>query len=373
MSILTNLLEAIVGSTPTPNNSSNDSLVPQRLKDPKDYSKKSIISSDNPIRKKFEIQSEGFSLPKELAFPLVEKVITKTKEILEKNPDLKPEEKLMTVRKILVNEGVTFNSNTASVYTESVSYTLGRRFTLDCDTGTDILMAVAHEFKWPLSSTVMRSIYMPHHMAAIWDDGKNFFYFDINMGGEVYYTNQFYINDYNIHPEPVKNGVYLSKFGLECELANSYMVRGVAVHYANGQIQSTLKDLNTATSLCPNFVVAHEKIAIIQYLNNNLEEAKKAWAEAVNLDPDTVISRLSEAANALENKNYEGAHVLSKMLLDLHSDKINMPSFEMQMDYSELLTLATEIYSATDPESVAKYVAYTKNPIRYAIKAILGL
>ncbi len=271
------------------------------------------ISQDNPINQVLDIElglslDESFSVElknmrlKGLSKTDVENIrkelndiLSEVKKELNNGPDRTPQERLKLIYDVILKRGFA--------WADSNLLTMGlMERQLDCDTSAFIVMAVVHEFGWPV-----RLIEVPGHAFVRWDDGITVFNMDLGkIFPDDFYKKEFQVAyDFFAGSYDMISLAYFNRGGAKMELgrnegavkdydeaiesnpnsADAYYNRGIAKGEL-GRYEEAIRDYNRAIKLNPKQVKAYNNRGTALEALGRHEEAVRSYSRAIMMDPN---------------------------------------------------------------------------------------
>ena len=257
------------------------------------YSHGQVLSPDNPIHNLLLIESEV--VPPHLVKAAYQKVMQILSIVrLRSLPKMNPESKLKTVYNAAEAVGIVLKEQDDDLFTHNINEGRG---VLDCDTSSFVVLAITHEFNWPVYL-----VGAPEHMFIRWDDGK----YTLNMDAGKVYSDQYYKRSYNIPSKSIENGVYLKNLNSDEALAQYLTNRGVAKKKL-GNLEGAVADYTEAIKLDPNHPEAYNNRGYAKFKLGDLRGAIADYTEAIKLNPNDPDAYYNRGVAKYELGNLEGA------------------------------------------------------------------
>ncbi len=258
---------------------------------------RSKFSPDNPLHEHARMERRLLSAEKiKKGYALLEEILLKVKDELASNPNLSPQEKVKLVYTVMQDVGITFRDQENSLFFENLADE-----SVDCDSSSFILMAVAHELNWPL-----HLVDVTGHAFVRWQGEKEAFNIDV---GEIY-PDEYYMNGYPISREEIIEGsnyfpivhcnlgILLKKLGRDKEAEVEYRT-AIALDPKNcdahnnlgilleklGRDKEAEVEYRTAIALDPKYADAYNNLGILLEKLGRDEEAEAEFRKAIALDP----------------------------------------------------------------------------------------
>ena len=231
----------------------------------------SVFKPDNPIHDLLSIESELVSpLDVSKAYEKVEEIFRIVKMRLA-GEELKPEDQLRIVYDSMKEVGIEFKNQDDITFIGTLN-----KNALDCDTSSFVVLAVSHELNWPV-----HLVGVPKHAFVRWDDGKSK-KFNIDFGET--YSDESYLEEFNISPDAIDRGVYMENKGYDDILSLFYNNRG-KTKTELGRYEESIRDFDKAIELNPNFAVAYYTRGLAKRNLGRFDAADEDINKAVELDP----------------------------------------------------------------------------------------
>ncbi|MDD4179813.1 MAG: tetratricopeptide repeat protein, partial [Candidatus Margulisbacteria bacterium] len=195
------------------------------------------FSPNNIIHQVLSIESEMHSEADiKRAYEILGAVLTQVKQ--EINNDLTDQEKVQLVYAILRRQAFTFEAQSEPLFTNNLL-----RRSVDCDSSSLIVLAIAQELDWPVSL-----VYVPLHVFVRWQGHyyasftwrQNTSSFNVdygNINSDEYYRQEFSWDGSILDQAGVVTLIYQNRGYLKCKL---------------GMYREAIADLNEAVRLAPN-------------------------------------------------------------------------------------------------------------------------
>jgi len=272
----------------------------------------SVFSRDNPIHDFLGIESEmGNAQVIRNAYRTVGELLAKVKKSLPSSSYPKTAEKAQACLKAVYGAIKAAGIKAGSEDGVPFFHRGIADKVLDCDTSTMVVLAIAHEMKWPVYP-----VKVPGHVFARWDDGAGT---RLNIDyGKIHDDDHYMTWPRNISKESVGKGVYLKnltrgemqaiiyttranakgKLGrhkeaiadydtaieLDPKYASAYCNRGIA-RGKLGRHKEAIADYDTAIGLDPKYASAYYGRAFAERALNRIGEAIADYDKAIELDP----------------------------------------------------------------------------------------
>ena len=262
----------------------------------------SVLSPDNPIHELIYLESKLRPASEvQDAYQLLGRVLADTNRLLEEKEqegELSPFWKMMQVY-LALDQYVDFESRFSLLGSALFLGDIASGV-LDCNTGTYVLLAIAYEKGWPVCS-----VYAPEHEFARWDDGNgNRVNFEMRDGNA--FTDESYIQKFNISCTSVESGVYMSNL-TPAQMRSEFIYYIGAELFERERYNEALPYIDRAIELDPRNVVAVLGRGILYWKLNRLEEAVSNLSHAIELDPQMEYAYRIRASAKLLLEDYEGA------------------------------------------------------------------
>lgn len=236
------------------------------------------LKTDNPIHECLSIESE-LATPQEVkeVYAFVEAVLKRVRSLLNDGRQRSNQEKLKLIYDVMKELGVRFIAQENSLLTANV-----RDKTLDCDTSSFVVKAIAHEMGWPVYL-----VQVPGHVFVRWEEmgGEKF-----NMDYGKVYKDELYVQRKGLSQASIDLGVYLSSRSSQELKAIFFTNRGISK--ANrGRYEEAIRDYDEAIRLDPKSVLAcYDRGHCKEKLGRN-EEAVRDYETALRMDPNFAIAK----------------------------------------------------------------------------------
>lgn len=189
--------------------------------------------------------------------------------------ELSPQEKLGFVYDAMEEAGLSFEDQMDSSLVGNI-----RNGTLDCDTSSFLVLAIAHEMGWPVYL-----VELSDHSFVRWDDGE---YTRFNMDMGYIRDDELYISKFSISQKAIESRVYMKNLDYRETLASMYENRG-ANEYLAGIHQAAIEDQSIAILLNPNHATAYNNRGLAYSKLWKHEEALEDINRAIELDPGNAV------------------------------------------------------------------------------------
>lgn len=262
----------------------------------------SVLSPDNPVHELIYLESKF--LPATMvqgAYEFLGRVLAETNRLLEEKEqdgELDPYWKMMQIY-LALTPSVTIETQYSLLRNIFFLSNISDR-SMDCNTSTYVLFAVAHEKVWPVYA-----VHAPFHTFARWDDGNGETYnFDIlNEGGK---TDEYYIRQYHIDPVSVESGAYMVNLTAS-ELRGAFFADVGESLLGMRKFEDALEYCDRAIELDGENVNAYGNRAKAYWNLNRLEEANAGFGRVIELDPQMDKAYFFRARIRLQLGQYEEA------------------------------------------------------------------
>jgi len=252
------------------------------------------LSSDNPINELIEIESKVHPELELQTRDYLNRVIYEVATVW--TPEMSPQKCLEMAFTIMTSTRINKQRiQTFAQGDDSLLCTNLARNVLDCDTGSFVILAVAHELGWPVSLVMA-----PKHAFITWENEG---YFDQNH----YYSEPLtsYQNATDIAPEAIAQGVYLRSLTTD-ELRGLYYNNRATYYLKRSHSQTALTekeandrdfeaDIQRAIALFPKLEIAHHNFGVSAFRKGDIKTACREITMALELDPS------DESALSLRN------------------------------------------------------------------------
>jgi len=233
------------------------------------------------------------------AYEKLADILSKVKERLAKSDNLTPQERLKIVYDVMRSMGIRLKQQDSELFIENL-----KTNTLDCDTSSLVVLAVAHEMGWPVYLVTA-----PRHAFVRWDDrtGTRF-----NMDNGETHPDSFYITKYNILDVSLKKGCYLINSDDKKYLSFFLTNRGYA-KFGLGDYRGAIKDCDEALRLNPNYPDAYNNRGAAKSELGDYKGAIKDHDEALRLNPNDPADYNNRSNAKKKLGDYKGADEDFKM------------------------------------------------------------
>jgi tetratricopeptide (TPR) repeat protein len=234
--------------------------------------RRSGLSPDNIIHEVIAIESR-VSTPQQilLTYARLTGVLTKLKMSLTEG--LTPQQKLGLAYTTLREEGMRFAEQKDQTFTGCLA-----EGNLDCDASSLLVLAVAHEMRWPV---IMQAV--PEHNFVRWEAGTESF----NMDMGINRTDDFYLKETGIEAiRPLKARAQI--------LAHAHGTCAYKCQQA-GQHEEAIRVLDAAIKLDANASFLYHLRGRSKHNLRRLEEAISDFNEAIRLNPKDKAALLSRS------------------------------------------------------------------------------
>jgi len=169
--------------------------------------------------------------------------------------------------------GIVFANHENDLFIQDVTDRL-----FDCDTASDVLLAIAHELNIPASM-----VYAPEHFFIRYiDDGVRL---NVDIGGASH-TDLDYAIALNISPQSIAEGIYLDELSYDELLALYY--RNVAITYRkNKNDVEALRYYNISAGFNENDPATYNNRGIVKEHLDDYKGALEDFNRALVLDPNS--------------------------------------------------------------------------------------
>lgn len=231
------------------------------------------ISDDNIINHLMFVESQMCKKEDvQEAYDKIDEILTKASIKTHKEKYLN--EVLASVYDLLKNDlSFTFKDSAGPLLINSLLKGKGE---LNCTTYIFLLLAMGHEFKWPLYA-----VPVPGHIFIRWDDGGNIFNFD-DKGD--FPPNEYYKKWCNINDKTIKNGIYLRSLNQKETIGLFYDNRGRA-NLKLGKYENAINDFTIMIDIYPK-PDAYCNRGVAKDALSKHKEAVEDYTEANRLDPN---------------------------------------------------------------------------------------
>lgn len=220
--------------------------------------------------------------------------------------------------------GIHYREKVGSLLSESLS---GKYY--DCDTGTLVMLAVAHELNWPLYAVRVRD-----HLCVRWNDKSVRLNYDINDGVEV--SDALYIQYHVLHPESVINGVFLKELDRQQLLSQFYYMRG-NFKFAQDDYEGSMQDFSMALGFDPRHSEAYVNRGTVKLRQDEYQGAIVDYAKGIELDPCDAM--------AYFNRGLARLAVFSLKMDALSDEAFEIMRQAIAEDFREAVLLEPELYN----------------------------
>ncbi len=180
--------------------------------------------------------------------------------------------KLSAIYDILRDLKYTFDSTGKALL---LSTTLART-KIDCDTSAFIVLAVAHEMKWPI-----KLVLIPRHAFLRWDDGKGT-KFNFDQGNVE--SDAYYMKKYKIDPVAVKRGAHMKSLDRD-ELIGMVYINVATAYFEAKDRAKALAAAAQTMKLYPKGAVGYYYTASALASMGKLTEALPYIKKALHQNP----------------------------------------------------------------------------------------
>ncbi len=245
------------------------------------YSTGDTFRPDNIIHDLFAIESELTATDEiENAYEKAAWIRNRVVERLS-GASIAPMERMKLVYKVIAEAGLNLDDQSGDGLARSIAK--GR---LDCDTSGFIILAMAHEFGWPVYA-----VSGPQHFFLRWDDGAGE-RFNIDYGES--YSDAFYTAYLNIDSKSVAKGVFLRNLGYDDLLSLFYQSRGVRKK-DSGRLLDAIADFDASIFLNKRYAMAFSSRGSAYKDLGQYEEAIADLNRALALNPNDADNYLARA------------------------------------------------------------------------------
>jgi len=240
------------------------------------------FKKDNPIHELLSIESE-LATPQEVkeTYAFVESVLKLVRLHLNDGRQRSNQEKLKLVYDVMKELGVRFFDQKNPLLTANV-----REKTLDCDTSSFVVKAIAHEMGWPVYL-----VRVPEHAFVRWEEmgGERF-----NMDEGEVLKDAYYVMWLGLSQASIDSGVYLSSQSPQ-ELRSQFFInRGISK--ANlGYNEEAIQDYDIAIGLDPKFANVYNNRGVSKANLGHDEEAIQDYEASLRIDPSCSVAKYNLA------------------------------------------------------------------------------
>lgn len=254
------------------------------------------FSADNPIHELILDESQTFHLDISkirLAYEKLNDILLYAEQ--HDSDDLTPIDRMKLVRAAILENGLRITETRTPLFIDNIT-----DGTVDCDTSTDILIAVARKVGWPVHAVIG-----PAHMFARWtDEGSGpAVNYDVSWGTSL--PDALYQVILSVDPSSVSQGVYLNSLsdsGWEASFLTTIahsLARGDYNRYEDA-IDISLE----AVALDQVAVNAYGGLGAIYAVTGRTELAIQNYEHAIFLDPNISCAYAGLAAIYASEGNY---------------------------------------------------------------------
>jgi tetratricopeptide (TPR) repeat protein len=260
------------------------------------------LSQDNPILEHLKIESD--LVPPEdadRARKIVADIADETRSRLTRKglvrrvvglESLSEQEKLRTVYEVMHDRGLRYKE-----MDRLIPGLLSSR--LDCDTSSLVVLAVAHEMKWPVYG-----VRAPDHFFVRWEDGRGT-RFNMDFGESK--SDEDYQKDLSISEESIRRGVYLTNLSVRQMTGHAWRLHCTGKSDEGTNVDA-LASCDKAVDMDPTNIVAYAARAwpLRRLQMPSLAEADKE--KILELDPNDFSSAMNQGVRLLKQGKYEEAY-----------------------------------------------------------------
>jgi len=193
--------------------------------------------------------------------------------------------KLLAMRTAMVKSGITLKN----FYYKKPLF-IGNMVdgVLDCNTSSYVILAEAHEKRWPLFG-----VQAPQHFFLRWHDKSSRVRFNMDtVAKERFPTDLKYKKILNIHPRAVSAGVYLRNLTPTTFIADVYQNRSLALAQS-GKYREGIRDFTITIGLNKKSEIAYYNRGVVYTKLGELSKALKDFTEAVRLNPGNTVAHFN--------------------------------------------------------------------------------
>ncbi|MFH1874052.1 MAG: tetratricopeptide repeat protein [Pseudomonadota bacterium] len=231
------------------------------------------FSLGNPIHDILAIEyASGEATPEQLnhAYQTLARVLQAARRRIDGN-NLSPQNRLKAIYDVITEVGLSYHGDANNgLLIQNI-----RQGTLDCDTSSFIVLALAREYNWPV-----HLVHVPEHIFVRWDDGHGIRF---NIDRQEIHSDQYYIEEFEINRQAINNRAYLQNYTYANLLGLVYQ------NAANETQDPSLGNefLRQAIALNPHCPTVHSDLALrLGGTSEALEQARIA----TNLDPEEPLA-----------------------------------------------------------------------------------
>lgn len=224
-----------------------------------------------------DIESEAFPVPKE-AYQMLDDMLRKAETEVRRG-GVSSQSILSSISDLLKSKGFEYKSN------EKFGQALSER-QIDCKHSSLLYYSIGEQLGLPL-----HIVLCPDHAFVRWDDEHSKLNWETSIVWEAPIANReksddFYIIGSKIHPDSVRDGVYLKNVTKSQALGLfGFGHRGIR-KLGLGNYDDALIDLDHAISLHPYCPIIYTNSGLAKYSIGNLTSAKSDYEKAISLDPN---------------------------------------------------------------------------------------
>jgi len=235
------------------------------------YSAGTAFKPDNPIHDLLVIEADlASSEDVGKAYGRLEEILRTVKGRVE-GREIIPEDKLWIAYVWMEDAGVELKKHDDSSFIASIN-----EGAVDCDLSSSVVLAVAHELNWPVYL-----VRVPGHAFVRWDDGKGN---EFNMDQGSTHDDEYYLNEFHISQDAIRQGVYMRNMGYSDVLSLFYCNRGMR-KIKLGRDEDAIGDCSKAIELDPSNASAYIARGYAKLRLERHEDAIEDFDRAIELDP----------------------------------------------------------------------------------------
>lgn len=198
----------------------------------------------------------------------------------------------------------------------------------DCDTGSLIMLALAHELNWPLYAVRARD-----HLFVRWNNNGSKLNYDINDGVEI--SDALYIQYHRLHTESIRKGVFLKELAHRELMSQFYYMRG-NFKAAQDDHEGSMQDFEMALRFDPQHSEVYINRGTVKLRCEDHQGAALDYSKGIELDPCD--------AWAYFNRGLARLAVFSLKMDDLSDEAFAIMRRAIAEDFREAVLLEPALY-----------------------------
>ncbi len=148
----------------------------------------------------------------------------------------------------------------------------------DCDTGSMVILAIAHELNWPVYAVSAKD-----HIFLRWHENDTKLNFDINGGVEI--SDELYIRYHKVHPETILKNIFLKELSRRELVGTFYYMRG-NFKAGRGDYRASIRDFSIALRFNSKNPEVYVNRGVSKMRLEDYQGAIVDYTKGIELDPN---------------------------------------------------------------------------------------